>query len=89
MLTTSLAVADALLLPRDSLPLHLDPTGLRTAPGKVFRFISELKVMGAGSTNYPHGEARSRDKAADRRARAVGRDILAAVNGVITPPRHT
>ena len=31
----------------------------------------ELKVMGAGPTNYPRGEARSRDKAADRRARGL------------------
>ena len=30
-----------------------------------------MKVMGAGPTNYPRGEARSRDKAADRRARGL------------------
>ena len=47
------------------------PTIRRTAPGNVERFIAELKVMGAGPTNYPRGEARSRDKAADRRARGL------------------
>ena len=41
------------------------------APGGVDRFLAELKVMGAGPTNYPRGEARSRDKAADRRARGL------------------
>ena len=43
----------------------------RQAPAQVERFIAELKVMGAGPFNYPRGEARSRDKAADRKARTL------------------
>ena len=41
------------------------------APGGVDRFIAEIKICGAGPSNYPRGEARSRDKAADRRARGL------------------
>ena len=43
----------------------------RAAPGQVERYIAELKVMGAGTFNYPRGEARGRDKAADRKARTL------------------
>ena len=43
----------------------------RHAPAQVERFIAELKIMGAGSHNYPRGEARSRDKATDRKARTL------------------
>ena len=47
------------------------PPARRTAPANVERYIAELKVMGAGTFNYPRGEARSRDKAADRKARSL------------------
>ena len=43
----------------------------RNALANVERYIVQLKVMGAGTFNYPLGEARSRDKTADRKARTL------------------
>ena len=52
-------------------PLHHPPRGPVPRTGQVERFIAELKCMGAGTTNYPRGTPRGRDKAADRRARGL------------------
>ena len=44
----------------------------RMAPtGEVDRYLAELKVISAGPTRYPRGLASSRDKAVNRRARAL------------------
>ena len=39
--------------------------------GDISRSLAELKVISAGPSRYPRGVASSRDKAADRRARAL------------------
>ena len=48
-----------------SLPPRPLPSGLTK------RFLAELKAMGAGSSRYPRGQANSRDKQVNRRARAL------------------
>ena len=47
------------------------PRQPRPAPGPNERFLAELKVMGAGPSRYPRGQANSRDKQVDRRARGL------------------
>ena len=45
---------------------------LRAIPtGDINRSLAELKVISAGPTRYPRGQASSRDKAVNRRARAL------------------
>ena len=44
------------------------PRPPRAAPGPVEKFLAEIKICGAGPTNYPRG---STDKAMDRRARKL------------------
>ena len=56
----------------DPIPPPPPPPPPRRAPtGEVTRYLAELKVISAGPTRYPRGLASSRDKAANRRARAL------------------
>jgi hypothetical protein len=67
--TTSPAVAALLPTP----PKLRHHPARCNAPANIKRYIAELKVMGAVTFNYPRGPGwtRSRDKAADRKARAL------------------
>ena len=56
----------------DPAPPEPAPVLVSRAPtGETCRYLAELKVIGAGLTRYPRGLASSRDKAANRRARAL------------------
>ena len=65
-----------LAVPQTGQPDPLPPAAARPAPrmaptGETTRFLAELKIISAGPSRYPRGLASSRDKAANRRARAL------------------
>ena len=72
-------------------PQAAPPCQPRPAPGPNERFLAELKAMGAGPSRYPRGQANSRDKQVDRRARGLPanyRGKLQALTGSTTTQRR-
>ena len=64
---------------------HLSARAPRIAPtGEISRYLAELKCMGAGPSRYPRGQASSRDKRVNTRARALPADYRGKLQALAT-----
>ena len=67
-------------------PAHPAP---RPAQWPPTRYLAELKIMSAGPSRYPRGEAGSRSKQVDRRARGLPADYKKKLAVIDTQYYHT
>ena len=62
---------------------------MATPSGQITRYLAELEVIGAGPSRYPRGQACSRDKAANRRARRLPAEYRAKLHAIDTTHNGT